>query len=406
MAVNYAMTGRADEQYPTVANTASATYGGLGGQISPSFGNAATPQFGGSNSGQRFSDLQSALANIGYQRTGVQRERAMTLDDLGRQFQQTRRPIPGQFNRRGMLDSGQYQRAVGRTYEDELRRAGRYEVGVQEALNALAAQQFGAEQQYASGRAQDALAASQAKAQQLATIREGTFPALTSTLAAPAEMSFGIPTLPNVPPVVAPPAATVAPQPTVATPTPTPAPAPAPAPEAVPDLGLMAAMADSFRARAAEEEVRRFQAIQPAPDEFGNPYSGPAVGSYTSLRGGVDNWGNAIPQRTTTIAPTVLNPSGSPSGHTINVPWGETGGPGDPAFEVKLKQAAQQMVENLVYDPTRIGGGVGPGMYKGINLTTGAADKSRAPDPVGGSALYQEGIRRRELAAKIKEMYG
>ena len=359
MAVNYAMTGRADDQYPTVANTASATYGGIGGQISPSFGNAATPQFGGSNTGQRFSDLQSALANIGYQRTGVQRERAMTLDDLGRQFQQTRRPIPGQFNRRGMLDSGQYQRAVGRTYEDELRRAGRYEVGVQEALNALAAQQFGAEQQYASGRAQDALAAAQAKAQQMATIREGTFPALTSTLAAPSEMAFGIPTLPDIPPVVAPPAPTVAPQPTVVTPTPPPPPAPAPVPEAVPDLAFMASMADSFRAKAAEEEVRRAAAI--SANAF--PYTTPR--------------GQSTPG-STTIAPTALNPSGVAGGHTINVPWGATTGPGDPAFNELLAAASQRMIENLVYDPTRIGGGVGPGMYRGINLITGEADKSRA----------------------------
>ena len=65
------------------------------------------------------------------------------------------------------------------------------------------------------------------------------------------------------------------------------------------------------------------------------------------------------------------------------------------------------MIENLVYDPEPVGGAVGgPGMYRGINLITGAADKSRAPDPAGGSALYQEGIRRREQAAKIKEMYG
>jgi len=385
MAVNYAVTGRADDQYPTVANTASATYGSLGGQISPSFGNTATPQFGGSNSGQRFSDLQSALANIGYQRTGVQRERAMTLDDLGRQFQQTRRPIPGQFNRRGMLDSGQYQRAVGRTYEDELRRAGRYEIGVQEALNALAAQQFGAEQQYASGRAQDALAAAQAKAQQLATIREGTFPALTSTLAAPSEMALGIPTLPNIPPVVAPPAPVAAP---VAAPAPTPAAAPVVAPEAVPDLAYMAAVADSFRAKAAEEEVRRAEAISAGAFPYTTPRGQSTPGS-------------------TRIAPTALNPSGSLSGHTINVPWGTTTGPGDEAFEVKLKQAAQQMVENLVYDPTPAAGATGgPGMYKGINLITGAPiPQERERVLAGGTDLYQEGLDRRALAAKIRDTY-
>ena len=215
MAVNYAMTGRAEDPYPTRANTMSAAYGGLAGQASPSFGNAATPQFGSNTSGQRFADLQSALGNIGYQRSGVQRERATTLDDLSRQFRETRRPIPGQFNRRGMLDSGQYQRAVGRTYEDELRRAGRYELGVQEALNALAAQQLGAEQQYAGGRLQDALNAAQSQAQQMATIREGTFPALSSTAAAGSAM--GIPTLPDIPPpIVAQPAAAPAAAPVAA----------------------------------------------------------------------------------------------------------------------------------------------------------------------------------------------
>ena len=398
MAVNYAVTGRADDQYPTVANTMSSTYGSLGGQISPSFGNTATPQFGGSNSGQRFSDLQSALANIGYQRTGVQRERAMTLDDLGRQFQQTRRPIPGQFNRRGMLDSGQYQRSVGRTYEDELRRAGRYEAGVQEALNARAAQQFGAEQQYASGRAQDALAAAQAKAQQLATIREGTFPALTSTLAAPAEMPLGIPTLPDIPPVVAPPAPVAAPEPVVVTPPPPPPPPPAPAPAPVPDLAHMAAVADSFRARAAEEEVRRAAAISAA--EAGDPS---ALTAYTSLRG-VDRWGKAIPQRTTTIAPTVLNPSGAPSGHTINVPWGETGGPGDPAFKVMLADAAQRMVENLVFDPAPAMGG--PGTYKGINLITGAAiPQERERVLAGGYDPLGDADRRQAQAKLIRDTY-
>jgi len=129
------------------------------------------------------------------------------------------------------------------------------------------------------------------------------------------------------------------------------------------------------------------------------------VGSYTPL-GGVDRWGNAIPQRTTTIAPSVLNPSGSPSGHTINVPWGTTTGPGDPAFDAMLAAAAQRMVENLVYDPTPTAGATGgPGMYRGINLITGAADASRPPDPDTGSALYQEGLRRRAQADLIRDTY-
>ena len=172
MAVNYAMTGRSEDPYPTRANTMSATYGGLAGQASPSFGNAATPQFGSNTAGQRFGDLQSALGNIGYQRSGVQRERATTLDDLGRQFQQTRRPIPGQFNRRGMLDSGQFQRALGRSYADELRNAGRTEMSMQDALNQLAMQQFGAESQFAQSGLNNALSSAERRAQLASQIRE------------------------------------------------------------------------------------------------------------------------------------------------------------------------------------------------------------------------------------------
>ena len=338
MAVNYAMTGRAEDPYPTRANTMSAAYGGLGGQVSPSFGNAATPQFGSNTSGQRFADLQSALGNIGYQRTGIQRERATTLDDLSRQFRESRRPIPGQFNRRGMLDSGQYQRAVGRTFEDELRRAGRYELGVQEALNALAAQQLGAEQQYAGGRLQDALNAAQAKAQQMATIREGTFPALSSTAAAAAAPAMGIPTLPDVPPpIVMPPAAATAAPAVAPASVAAPAPAPAPVAEVVPDLGAMAAAQTAWDERrdahSAQQELARAAAIAGGR---GGAFFYPEQSSAT---GGM-----------TTIAPTWLNPGGVAS-HVTSVPWGATGGPGDPAFQALMEAAAQRMTENFVYDP-------------------------------------------------------
>ena len=51
-----------------------------------------------------------------------------------------------------MLDSGQFQRGLGRTYTDQLREAGRYEMGVQGAMDDLAAQQWQAEQAYAGQR--------------------------------------------------------------------------------------------------------------------------------------------------------------------------------------------------------------------------------------------------------------
>jgi hypothetical protein len=172
MAVNYAVTGRADDPYPTRANTMSATYGGLAGKAAPTFTNTAPTTFGGGTSGQRFADLQSALGGVGYQRSGVQRQRAMSLDDLGRQFADMRRGIPGQLNRRGMLDSGQFQRALGRSYADELRNAGRTEMSMQDALNQLAMQQFGAESQFAQSGLNNALSSAERRAQLASQIRE------------------------------------------------------------------------------------------------------------------------------------------------------------------------------------------------------------------------------------------
>ena len=87
------------------------------------------------------------------------------MDDLARQFVDQRRGIPGQFNQRGMLDSGQFQRGMGRSFADELRRRGRLEMAAQQALNSLAQRRMTAEQQYASGRLQDALAAAAGRAQ-------------------------------------------------------------------------------------------------------------------------------------------------------------------------------------------------------------------------------------------------
>ena len=169
MAIDFTFTGRNDAPVPTIANTMSATYGGLGSKNAPSFGNEpkmpiiGTPT--GGLSGQRFADLQRALASTGYQQSDVQRDRAMSMDDLARQFVDQRRGIPGQFNRRGMLDSGQFQRGMGRSFADELRRRGRLEMAAQQALNSLAQRRVAAEQQYAAGRLQDALAAAAARAQ-------------------------------------------------------------------------------------------------------------------------------------------------------------------------------------------------------------------------------------------------
>jgi len=60
-----------------------------------------------------------------------------------------------------------------------------------------------------------------------------------------------------------------------------------------------------------------------------------------------------------------------------------------------------------VYDPTPAAGATGgPGMYKGINLITGAPiPQERERVLAGGTDLYQEGLDRRALAAKIRDTY-
>jgi hypothetical protein len=60
-----------------------------------------------------------------FAREQVGRVQATALDDMGRRFGDLRRQISGGMNRRGMLDSGQRDRAWRRSYADEVRDVGR-----------------------------------------------------------------------------------------------------------------------------------------------------------------------------------------------------------------------------------------------------------------------------------------
>jgi hypothetical protein len=64
----------------------------------------------------------------------------------------------------------------------------------------------------------------------------------------------------------------------------------------------------------------------------------------------------------TSIAPSIMNPAGYAS-NVISVPWGKTGGPGDEEFEALMADAAQRMVENMVYDPNLHAASGGGGGY-------------------------------------------
>ena len=81
--------------------------------------------FGRGGAGDRTAELLRSLAMNQFAREQVGRVQATALDDMGRRFGDLRRQISGGMNRRGMLDSGQRDRAWRRSYADEVRDVGR-----------------------------------------------------------------------------------------------------------------------------------------------------------------------------------------------------------------------------------------------------------------------------------------
>lgn len=87
---------------------ASAAMGGTASQTAPTFQQAS------------FNTMKQLGMNQ-YNRDQLGRDFARTSEDYGRRFEDTARALPGQFNRRGMIDSGQYQRGANRAMSDNLR---------------------------------------------------------------------------------------------------------------------------------------------------------------------------------------------------------------------------------------------------------------------------------------------
>jgi hypothetical protein len=82
-------------------------------------------------------DLQATLADIERQMGRVDEQKLMQTSDLNRAMEQAQRALPGQFNRRGMLNSGLYHRGEGRLAEAGQRQRGRAEYGFGESYDAL-----------------------------------------------------------------------------------------------------------------------------------------------------------------------------------------------------------------------------------------------------------------------------
>lgn len=127
--------------------------------------------FGRGGSGQRTADLMRALAINQFQRSGLGRSETMAMDDMTRKFADLRRRIPGEFNRRGMLDSGQRNRAWRRSFADELRGVNRSKLGFDTQRNQVDLGDFAAEGAYATGGLQGVLGDAAQRAAKAAQIR-------------------------------------------------------------------------------------------------------------------------------------------------------------------------------------------------------------------------------------------
>lgn len=87
-------TGYGVDSYQDIA---SAAMGGYAGMNAPSYQ-------------QQGLNLQKQLMWSEYNRNKARQDQKRLTDDFDKQEERAYRALPGQFNQRGMLDSGQYQR--------------------------------------------------------------------------------------------------------------------------------------------------------------------------------------------------------------------------------------------------------------------------------------------------------
>ena len=110
---------------------------GGGGMPPAGDGGFITPETPIDYGGMSGYDLQTTLADIEAQMGRVDEYKLMQVGDLNRAQGMAQRALPGQFNRRGMLNSGLYNRAQGRLAEAGQRQRGRAEYGFGESYDAL-----------------------------------------------------------------------------------------------------------------------------------------------------------------------------------------------------------------------------------------------------------------------------
>jgi len=91
------------------------------------------------------------LAYLGFAEGELDQMDEDQLYDMGLKYEALWRALPGQFNNRGMLDSGLYRRGADMLADRQLEEANRQKRLIDSAANRLAMTEWGAESDYALG---------------------------------------------------------------------------------------------------------------------------------------------------------------------------------------------------------------------------------------------------------------
>ena len=122
--------------------------------------------------GYRLSDLTKELGLVQSARDKLNRNIVPSRSNLERKYKGIREQLPGQYARRGMVNSGIYDKAYARSFEEQNRSSQALEQNFLDAMEQLFLRQTAAESAYAESAGQQALEDYLAKAALAAEIRD------------------------------------------------------------------------------------------------------------------------------------------------------------------------------------------------------------------------------------------
>jgi hypothetical protein len=122
--------------------------------------------------GYSLANLSSELGLVQSARDKLNRNIVPTRSNLERKYKGIREQLPGQYARRGMVNSGIYNKSYARSFEEQERARQSVEQNFNDALEQLFLRQSAAESAYAESAGQQALENYLAKAALAAEIKD------------------------------------------------------------------------------------------------------------------------------------------------------------------------------------------------------------------------------------------